>query len=74
MEKDVEPPALKIRIFKGHSGELINDNEARQHRKRKKKIRKEKSKLAKLAIEKGIISKNKYSFAQLSKPSTSTKS
>ena len=58
MEKDVEPPELKIIIFKGHSGELINENEARQQRKRKKKMKKEKSKQAKLILEKGISKKN----------------
>ena len=58
MEKDVEPPELKIRIFKGNSGELINENEARQQRKRKKKMKKEKSKKAKLIIEKGISKMN----------------
>merc|ERR1712098_233097 len=46
-DEDIEPPPLKIRIFKGHSGELINEKEAKRSRKRKKKTEKQKSKIAK---------------------------
>ena len=59
IEEDLEPPALKIRIFKGHSGELINEKEAKRTKKRKKKTEKQKAKLAKLSIQKG---KRKCSF------------
>ena len=48
-----EPPALKIRIFKGYSGELINEKEAKRIRKRKKKIEKQKVKMAKLSLDTG---------------------
>ena len=53
IEENLEPPALKIRIFKGHSGELINEKEAKQTKKRKKKTDKQKAKLAKLSLQKG---------------------
>ena len=52
MDKEIEPPALKIRIFKRHSGELINDNEAKHKRKRQKKIIR-KSKLSKMTSNTG---------------------
>jgi len=48
-ELNNEPPALKIRIFKGNSGELINEKEAKRMRKRKRKIKKEKVKFLKQA-------------------------
>eukprot|EP00092_Neocalanus_flemingeri_P026361 GFUD01028577.1.p1 GENE.GFUD01028577.1~~GFUD01028577.1.p1 ORF type:complete len:1214 (+),score=381.50 GFUD01028577.1:175-3642(+) len=47
-----EPPTLKIRIFKGNSGELINEKEAKRIRKRKKKMEKQKVKMAKLTSDK----------------------
>jgi len=50
-KEDIEPPPLKIRIFKGHSGELINEKEAKRSRKRKKKTEKQKAKIAKLNSE-----------------------
>ena len=55
MKEVFDPPPLKIRIFKGHSGELIKDPGAKKQRKRKKKMRKEKSKQTKLAIDEGTI-------------------
>ena len=60
MDEDVEPPALKIRIFKGHSGELINDKEAKHKRKRQKKMRRQKSKLAKMTSNTGIAEDVRY--------------
>ena len=56
-----EPPALKIRIFKGNSGELINEKEAKRIRKRKKKIEKQKVKMAKLSLDTGEIRVHSYS-------------
>ena len=44
------PPALKIRIFKGNTGELINNEESRRAPKRKKKIKDQAMKMIKLAI------------------------
>ena len=49
----MEPPPLKIRIFKGNSGELINEKEARRSKKRKKRTQKDKEKVKKIATEKG---------------------
>eukprot|EP00092_Neocalanus_flemingeri_P018869 GFUD01020432.1.p1 GENE.GFUD01020432.1~~GFUD01020432.1.p1 ORF type:complete len:1159 (-),score=350.55 GFUD01020432.1:166-3561(-) len=49
-----EPPTLKIRIFKGNSGELINEKEAKRIRKRKKKMEKQKVKMAKISSDKAI--------------------
>eukprot|EP00092_Neocalanus_flemingeri_P004533 GFUD01004883.1.p1 GENE.GFUD01004883.1~~GFUD01004883.1.p1 ORF type:complete len:1386 (+),score=410.73 GFUD01004883.1:97-4254(+) len=53
-EKKPEPPALKIRIFKGNSGELINEKEAKRIRKRKKKMEKQKVKMAKISSDKAV--------------------
>ena len=50
----LKPPPLKIRIFKGHSGELINSEEAKRTKKRKKKTEKQNAKMARLNLEKGI--------------------
>ena len=49
----LDPPLLKIRIFKGNSGELINGEETKRTKKRKKKTEKQKTKMAKLMLEKG---------------------
>ena len=49
-----EGPPLKIRIFKGHSGELINGEEAKRTNKRKKTTEMKKAKMARLTLEKGI--------------------
>jgi len=53
-EDDLEPPPLKIRIFKGNSGELINEKEARRSKKRKKRTQKEKEKVKKIVTEKDV--------------------
>ena len=53
IEEGLDPPLLKIRIFKGNSGELINGEETKQTKKRKKKTEKQKTKMAKLLLEKG---------------------
>ena len=55
IKEHIEPPALKIRIFKGYSGELINEKEAKPMRKRKKKTEKPKVKVAKATFAKGNI-------------------
>ena len=46
--EEIEPPPLKIRIFKGRSGELINEKAAKRTKKRKKKAEKQKTKMVKL--------------------------
>ena len=55
-QENLEPPPLKIRIFKGHSGELINEEEAKRTKKRKKKTQRKKAKIARLNLEKGKYS------------------
>jgi len=60
-EDDMEPPPLKIRIFKGNSGELINEKEARRSKKRKKQTQKDKEKVKKIATEKAVSGISKVS-------------